>query len=120
MCAAWIRKQRPTFGFFFFGRLEQLNEVFNKKQKALLSFAMSGCDRVVALLAKTSTLISKVNELNGAPNHSGVNYINIFQAIRFTGLCIFYLLSVATVFEKKIYVKRSNWMKTLPNKLTDF
>lgn len=43
--------------FAFFCRLEKLNEVFNKKQKALLSFALSGYDRVVALLVKHSTLI---------------------------------------------------------------
>lgn len=63
--------EAKTDVWLFFCRLEKLNEVFNKTQKALLSFAMSGYDRVVALLVKNSTLISKLNELNRALNHSG-------------------------------------------------
>lgn len=66
-----LDSEAKTDVLLFFCRLEKLNEVFNKTQKALLSFAMSGYDRVVALLVKNSTLISKLNELNRALNHSG-------------------------------------------------
>lgn len=66
-----LDSEAKTDVLLFFCRLEKLTEVFNKTQKALLSFAMSGYDRVVALLVKNSTLISKLNELNRALNHSG-------------------------------------------------
>lgn len=96
-----LDSEAKTDVLLFFCRLEKLNEVFNKKQKALLSSAVSGYDGVVALLVKNSTLISKRNELNRTLNHSGVKYINMFQATHFTALDIFLFAFSRNCFKKK-------------------